>query len=65
LTLGLGSGDRYTNVRTSRIILDSGQLGTCPNTLGGVEKTGLCGRDEADNERAGWVGPIIFIIIVD
>lgn len=43
LGLGLGLGDQYTNVRTSRIVLDSGQPGTCPNTLGGVEKTGLCG----------------------
>jgi hypothetical protein len=50
LTLRLGTG-----IRTLRVILDSGQFGTCPNSLGGVEEASLCGRDEADDERAGWV----------
>ena len=48
-------GVGHTYVRTSWIILDKGQFGTCPNTLGGVEEASLCGRDEADDERAGWV----------
>ena len=43
------------NTHTSRIILDGGQLGTRPNALRGIEKAGLCGRDEADDKRAVWV----------
>lgn len=45
--------------RTLWIILDSGQLGTCPKTLRGVEEASLCGRDEADDERAFGRFPII------
>lgn len=43
---------RHDTTHTLRIILDSGQLGTRPKTLRGVEEAGLRGRDEADDERA-------------
>jgi hypothetical protein len=46
LTLPLdigGPGTGRHTVRTSRIILDSGQFGTCPKTLRGVEEASLCG----------------------
>jgi hypothetical protein len=41
--MGLGSGLGPAFVRTLRIVLDSGQLGTCPRTLRGVEEASLCG----------------------